>query len=210
MRGGFGWPGRTLALLLGVLALAASTESGATPETRLTIVTSSPSSWVARGYEDYTVSPAAGWTFTPSRNYDNGVSFYITGPPLSGTTVDYWFLDFAAPFEDELAPGSYPDFQRFPFQDADRPGLAFGGSGRLDNMASGFFEILDVTYGPGGEVLSFAADFTHFGETNPNNFAVVELRYNAIPEPGAAFLVGLGLVHLAAARRGARSRRGEG
>ena len=66
-----------------------------------------------------------------------------------------------------------------------RPGLEFGSTGRLDNQASGFFRILEVTYGGTGEVLTFAADFTHYGETNPNNFAVVELRYNAtiVPEP---------------------------
>ena len=170
-----------LACLLGLLALSAPTESHATTETRLTIVTSSPTSWVARGFEDYTVSPDIGWTFIPSRNYRDGVSFHIRGPALPGTTVDHWFLDFAAPFRAEITPGFYPDFQRFPFQDPDRPGLAFGSTGRLDNRASGFFEVFEATYDPSGDVLSFSADFTHFGETNPNNFAIVELRYNVIP-----------------------------
>jgi hypothetical protein len=64
-------------------------------------------------------------------------------------------------------------------------------------MASGFFDVYEATYGPAGEVLSFAANFTHYGETNPANHAIVELRYNAtVPEPsflgagaGAALLL---------------------
>jgi hypothetical protein len=151
---------------------------------------------VARGLDDYTVSPDIGWTFTPSRNSDNGVGFEIVGSPLPGTSVDRWFLDFAAPFNAEITAGFYPDFQRFPFQNSDRPGLEFGSTGRLDNQASGFFEIFEATYAPSGDVLSFSADFTHFGETNPNNFAIVELRYNVVPEPSTALLLAFGLMGL--------------
>jgi hypothetical protein len=190
----------TLAVLMafGMVAVSAAV---AGPITRFTVVDSSSTSWVARGYQNYTVTPADGWTFTPSRNFDNGIGFSITGTPLTGTTVDEWFLDFAAPFDAELGVGVYNDFQRFPFQDADRPGLEFGSTGRLDNMASGVFEILGVTYGSGGEVLSFAANFTHYGEANTSNYAVVELRYNfeeveSVPEPTTLGLMSMGLVGL--------------
>ena len=148
--------------------------------TRLTVVESSSTSWVARGLENYTVTPDLGWTFTPSRNFDDGIGFYITGPALpDASDIDSWNVEFAAPFNDELTPGVYSDFQRWPFQDSDRPGLSFSSTGRTDNVASGSFEVLEVTYGPDGEVLSFAADFTHYGEANAGNFAVVELRYNS-------------------------------
>ena len=158
--------------------------------TEFNIVDSSPTSWVARGYQDYTVSPELGWTFTPSENFDNGVSFNITGPELPNTDVDQWRLDFAAPFEERLTPGVYNDFQRFPFQDSNRPGMGFSSTGRGDNRASGSFEVLEISYDDLGELLSFAADFTHYGTENPNNFAMGEIRFNSeadnvtITDPG--------------------------
>jgi len=184
--------------IIAFISVCSVTSAYGSTVTRFTVVDSSPTSWVARGLQDYTVSHAVGWTFTPSRNFDNGIGFEITGTPITGTTVDRWFLDFAAPFDAELVPGVYDDFQRFPFQDSDRPGLEFGSTGRLDNQASGFFEVLEVSYGALGEVLSFSADFTHYGETNINNFAIVELRYNAslIPVPAAIWLFGSGLLGL--------------
>lgn len=150
--------------------------------TEFNIVDSSPTSWVARGFQDYTVSPELGWTFTPSRNYDNGVSFNITGPELPDTNVDRWRLDFAAPFEEELTPGVYNNFQRFPFQDSDLPGMGFGSTGRGNNRASGSFEVLEVSYDDFGDVLSFAADFTHYGEENTDDFAMGEIRFNSEPD----------------------------
>jgi hypothetical protein len=203
---------RTFAIVIAIAVASSSlvATAGAATVTRLTVVDSSPTSWVARGLEDYTVSPELGWTFTPSRNFDNGIGFQIEGPALPGTSIDEWFLNFAAPFNAELAPGLYTDFQRFPFQDADRPGLEFGSTGRLDNRASGFFEILEVSYDSLGNVLTFSADFTHFGEENPSNFAIVELRYNAtvIPEPASVALSAFGLVGVVGlVRRASRTRR---
>ena len=174
------------------LLLSSSNVARAGNGTRFTVVDSSPTSWVARGYSDYTVSAANGWTVEVERNFDNGVSFDFDGPPLPGTSVDYWDVEFAAPFEAEITPGFYPSFQRFPFQDSNRPGLGFHSTGRGDNRASGFFEVFEATYGPGGEVLSFSADFTHYGEENTNNWAIVEIRYN-VPEPTTAMLLLFGV-----------------
>ena len=187
---------RTMVLVF--LPLCFVSSANGQPVTRFTVVDSSPTSWVARGYQNYTVTPSDGWAFVASRNFDNGVSINLSGPALPGTAVTNWFMDFAAPFNATLAPGLYNNFQRFPFQDPDRPGLAFGSTGRLDNMASGFFRILEVTYGGTGDVLTFAADFTHYGETNPNNYAIVELRFNSpIPEPGTLTLSALSLLGFA-------------
>lgn len=184
-----------------VLLLSSASDARAGTVTRFTVVDSSPSSWVARGYQDYTVTPDLGWTFTVGRNFDNGVSLNVNGPPLPGTSVDSWRLEFAAPFNELIVPGFYPNLQRFPFQDADRPGLSFSSTGRLDNRAGGFFEVFEATYGPDDEVLSFAADFTHYGEENPNNYAVVEVRFNAVPEPTTAILLLAGVSILLRRRR---------
>ena len=108
--------------------------------------------------------------------------------------MDEWFLTFAAPSGQQLVPGHYANVQRYPFQANDRPGLEFGSTGRLDNQAGGFFDVLEATYGPNNQLLSFSANFTHYGETNPSNYATAEIRYDAgLPEPTAAALVGCGL-----------------
>ena len=93
--------------------------------------------------------------FTVSRNYDNGVSIRFDGSPLS----NYWMLDFAGPMETALAPGTYEGAYRFPFQDTVAPGLSVSGEHRGCHQLTGRFVVLEVTYGPGGEVLTFAADF---------------------------------------------------
>ncbi len=189
-----------------ILALATgATDALAGNETRFTVVDSSPTSWVARGYSDYTVSADNGWSVEVERNFDNGISLDFDGPPLPGTPVDYWDVEFAAPFNQVITPGLYENFQRFPFQDDDRPGLGFHSTGRGDNMASGFFEVFEATYGPGGEVLSFSADFTHYGEQNPDNWAIVEVRYN-VPEPTSAMIMLVGASVCGLARRKNRMR----
>lgn len=193
-----------LKIVTAVLSLCCFVSAAnATLITRFTVVDSSPTSWIARGLQDYTVSPETGWIFDASRNFDNGISFRITGPALPGTSINRWFIDFGAPFDNELTSGFYENFQRWPFHDADRPGLAFGSTGRLDNRASGFFEILEATYSDLGEVLSFAADFTHYGETLADRYAVAELRYNytAVSEPSSLVLLSLGALLFGIRRR---------
>ena len=190
-------------LLIALMLFCVFQVVSATPITRFTVVDSSPTSWVARGLQNYTVTPDLGWTFLPSRNFDNGVGFEISGHALPGTTIDRWFLNFAAPFNSLLVPGLYPDFQRFPFQDDDRPGLEFGSTGRLDNRASGFFEVLEAAYSPSGEVLTFSANFTHFGEEIIDRFAIAEIRFNVakIPEPHTVQLSVIGILLLFVSKR---------
>ena len=172
------------AIALGAFGLLAGCVAGLNAsETRFTVVDSSSSSWVARGYSDYTVSGDNGWSFDVSR-IGNRIRFRTDGVALPGTGVSYWDMTFAAAFDAVIVPGLYEDFQRWPFQDSDRPGLSFSSTGRLDNMASGFFEVWQADYDTNGDLLAFAADFTHYGEQNLNNWAMVEVRYNAtVPAP---------------------------
>ena len=162
-----------------LVSFCSTSSAYAATMTEFNIIDSSPTTWTSHGLSDYTVSPELDWTFTASRNFDNGVRLRMTGEKLPETNVDYWDLDFAAPFEEELTPGVYNNFQRFPFQDNDRPGMGFGSTGRSDNLASGSFEVLEASYDDEGEVLSFAADFTHYGNENPDNFTIGEIRFNA-------------------------------
>lgn len=95
---------------------------------------------------------AADGVFTPSRNFDQGVSIALS----SG---DWWNLDFAAPDMAPLGPGDYENAQRFPFQPAGVPGLSVYGSGRGCNTLTGRFTVLSAAYDSSGNVLRFAADF---------------------------------------------------
>jgi hypothetical protein len=189
------------AVALGICLLASSTLLAAT-ETRFTIVDSSPTSWVARGYDNYTVSPAKGWSFSMSESSDHSITIYISGTPLPGTTVDYWRLVFAAPNDAMITPGFYADLQRYPFNDANHPGLSFASTGRLDNRAGGFFQVFEAN-SLGTPAQSFSANFTHYGETNTNNYAVVQIRYNAtvVPEPSTILLAIIGFATLPTRRR---------
>lgn len=188
-------------VVVGLVALAAMAGVVNAAETRFTVVDSSPSSWVARGYDNYTVSPSTGWTFTASGG-PRTVQIYVSGSPLPNTSVDYWRMTFDAPDAQNLAPGVYANVQRYPFNDAGRPGLEFASSGRLDNMAAGKFEILQIEFGPSNELISFAANFTHYGETDPSRYAIAEVRYNAdVPEPASLSVLGTGGALLLLRRR---------
>ena len=99
----------------------------------------------------WTVTPVDG-TFAVERNSANGVTVSFAG-------VDHWYLDFSAPRAETLIPGPYEAATRFPFNSPTAPGLDVYGAGRGCNDLTGRFDVLEAVFGPGGEVLSFAADF---------------------------------------------------
>ena len=64
--------------------------------------------------------------------------------------------------------------------------------------------MFEATYGPDGELLAFAADFTHYGEEQTDRYAIVEVRYNAtVPEPTCdiAFLGAIAIAILSIRKR---------
>ena len=85
-------------------------------------------------------------------NFDNGVTARIDGD-------QYFTLDFAAPGNQRLVVGAYENAQRFPFQDADRPGLSLSGDGRGCNTLSGRFDVLQAVYRADGTPAMLAIDF---------------------------------------------------
>ncbi len=79
------------------------------------------------------------------------VSFGVSGQR------DDWSVNLAAPAGQRLAAGSYPNAQRYPFQDPDRPGLSVSGNGRGCNELSGSFTIHDIETRSDGTVLRLHA-----------------------------------------------------
>ena len=112
-----------------------------------------------------------GFTFTPSRNFHNGVSFTING------AGEFWSLDLAGPQGAPLAVGAYENAVRFPFQNGTSPGISFSGGGGC-NTIRGRFDVLEVSYGTDGSVQRFAANFEQHCEGGaPALFG--QIRYNA-------------------------------
>lgn len=198
----------------GVLVTGLLSAAQAAPITAL-YYTSSPASWVGQG-ETITVTPADGFAFNVSRNFDNGVSFWIndflTNPDFQQQR--WWFVDFSAPFDATLLVGFYDHATRWPFQEPENPGLDFGGNGRGNNALTGFFEVLEALYADDGSVLRFAADFTQFDEGIAAWWNRGSIRFNSdiplrtaqIPEP-ATGLVLLSALIAAGWLRSGRTRR---
>ena len=108
----------------------------------------------------------------------------------------FFRFEFVAPEGEALAPGSYPNAARFPFQSPTQPGLDASGGGRGCNRLSGTFNVFEVELSEDEEtgdpvVDSFAANFEqHCEEGEPALFGFV--RYNSslpIPLPGTGEIV---------------------
>lgn len=121
------------------------------PNVPLTVLSmyGQPGDFISPGQLIITVADA---TFTPSRNFDQGVSLFVH-------SADFWNLDFAGPTKTTLTPGDYENAQRFPFQPAGTPGLSVAGAGRGCNTLTGRFVVLNASYGANGDVQNFGADF---------------------------------------------------
>jgi len=129
----------------------------AAPITRL-VMDSAPGDFVGAGLSyAYTTDTA---NVSATKNSDNSVSLSVIQPGIGG---DWWYLDFAAPFDTPLAPGVYEDAGRFAFSGPGRPGLDVYGNGRGHNQLVGEFVVYDVGYGTGNAVTRFAATFVQRG-----------------------------------------------
>lgn len=165
---------RVLTSLVAVLACAAPSfaQSAVTSYTFV----SQADDYIGQGRSE-TVTLADG-SFTATKNFDNGVSIDFQGPQSS----DFWWLDFAAPMSVPLTPGAYPHATRFPFQDAAVPGLSVSGEHRGCNTLTGEFTVIDIVYGSGDTIVSFAADFEQHCEGGAAAL-FGSIRYNYVPPP---------------------------
>src|SRR5262249_27211050 len=127
-----------------------------TPGVTLLTMVSQPGDYIGQG-QSYSYTPQTG-TFTANRNFDNGVSLYYSGGGHS------WNLDFAAPNDATLTPGTYANATRWPFQASGVPGLNVSGDGRGSNTLTGTFTVTQALYAYDGTVLRFAATFEQHSE----------------------------------------------
>ena len=195
--------------LFSKLAIAALATSGSV------YLSAEPGSWVGGGIG----SSESTWThgvegiFSITSNFDQGAS-------VTFNDGNYWNFDFAAPTYNpvtntndgnRLEIGFYDNATRFPFNSPTRPGMNFSGNGRGNNRLGAWFDVLDIEYGLGGEVLSLAVDFRQFDESEamlgastfgslrinsniPLNFTGMAL--SQVPVPASIWLCGSGLIGL--------------
>lgn len=135
-------------------------------------VTSDPGDFIGQGIEATYEPPTARFSTITYETYSVAVDVYI---PDSG---EDWSLVFAPPDGQPLAPGTYQGATRWPFQSPSSPGLSVTGLGHGCNASIGWFEIIEVEYGPGTDVSAFRARFQQFCEYNVASIRG-EVRYRA-------------------------------
>lgn len=135
-------------------------------------MTSDPGDYIGGG-QSYAYGAMDG-SFSAQANGAGGVSIAFNTP----TYDHWWYLDFAAPDGAPLAPGSYPNAVRFPFQPPGVAGLSVSGDGRGCNTLTGSFTVRQVVYAPDGTVAAFDATFEQHCEGAAPALRG-EIRYNA-------------------------------
>jgi hypothetical protein len=85
-------------------------------------------------------------------------SVQIRAQSPTGGSV-FWSINLMAPSGTQLAPGTYLNATRYPFNAPGTAGLDVSGNGRGCNTLTGQFTVLEASYGPKGEVYRFRATF---------------------------------------------------
>ena len=109
---------------------------------------SEPGDYIGQG-ETRTYTEQDG-IFRIFRTFGNGVE-------VNFQNGEWWYLNFEAPFANELDAGYYPNAQRWPFQDEDKPGLDFSGDGRGCNTLTGEFTVNEAVFDWFGVPRKFSA-----------------------------------------------------
>ena len=172
----FRFSGNRSALLLILIALLTRALPAAAQVTSLNI-TSDPGDYVGQGQTYYlTMGNSGNSLFISAGNQNGGVSIYAD--TLYG---QYWAMDFAAPNNAQLAPGSYPNATLFPYEAAGVPGFDVFGNGRGCSALTGTFNVLQVAYNGFNNTMSaFDATFEQHCE-GATAALRGEIRYNATP-----------------------------
>jgi hypothetical protein len=99
----------------------------------------------------YSISKGDGLTVSSS----NGSLVSVSVNAYNG---DWWTLDIDAPGTAVLAPGTYTEAHRYPFNGTG-PGLDLSGNGRGCNTLTGSFTVTKAVFGAQGYVQNFDATF---------------------------------------------------
>jgi hypothetical protein len=177
---------KLIVLSLFALGLARFVHHGMAQGTTAFYFTSSTNAFVGMGRSLFATN-GGGYTFTASRNIYNGVTVYVL--PQFGNSFS---MNFAAPGNVPLASGDYLGVTRYPYQTATAGGLNFSAYGNGDNTLGGYFTVLDVSYGSGNSILSFAADFMQYDGGDLAKWNQGIIRFNsavAVPEPHTSGLL---------------------
>ncbi len=86
-----------------------------------------------------------------------GVVFSFTG--ANYPTGDYWTVEFVAPANQLLIPGTYVDAQRYGFESPGNPGFDVSGDGRGADAVSAQFTVAEYDLNADGSVATLAATF---------------------------------------------------
>jgi hypothetical protein len=190
-----------------VLAASAASAQSNIATTATVYLRGEPGSWVSGAVG----APEATWIhgvqglFFGATNFDQGAT-------ITYNDGNFWSFEFAAPTYNPitntntgqpLQVGFYANATRFPFNSPTVPGLNVSGNGRGNNQLSGWFNVLEVSYGASGSISALAVDFRQYDEdlTQSGPSLYGSLRFNSgipltltpIPEPGTAALFSVGL-----------------
>jgi hypothetical protein len=182
---------RLLLLLLPVAALLSLSGAGAavtleTVQDGTLTMTSDPGDWVGQG-GSYSFSTPGNLFF--ARSSEAGSDLTVTVQP-NGSSSDEWVLEFAAPFGQQLVPGTYTGAVRASERGTTSPGLDVSGELRGCSSLTGSFTVLDVAYEPSGYVDSFHATFEqHCDGAAPALRGEVQVTNPPPPPPIAASLM---------------------
>jgi hypothetical protein len=134
----------------------------------------SDTSFVAAGKTE-TLVERDGWIIEPIVSREGQVISFIVD---NLKTMAYWNLEVAAPQGAIISKGSFKGATRYPFQEADEPGLAFSGCHRANNELTGEFTVLEAVV-RGSRVISFAADFVQYDECREASWNRGSVRYKS-------------------------------
>lgn len=113
--------------------------------------------YIGQGLEQKFEPPSASITALGSANQ---VEINVTD------ANNWWTLDFAAPADSALTPGTYPDATRYPFNSPTSPGMSMYGDGRGCNTLTGWFKVREYELDGSGNVSKLAIDFIQHCEGN--------------------------------------------
>jgi hypothetical protein len=156
---------------------------------------SDPGDYVGQG-RSYSFATPGNLFF--ARSDEGGSQITVTVRP-DAVDPSYWGLQFAAPWGQQLVPGTYTGVQRASSRTSGAPGLDVYGEFRACGALTGTFTVLDVSYEPSGYVDSFHATFEeHCGSLTPALRGEVQVTNPPPPPPIAAQITLDGSAQLAA------------